>query len=212
MKVMITTALPLVLIVSGLVYFTSQEGFIDPFTAYIHDQNIYVSYGAYILLLIISVVIAPVTIAPLIPLVTVVFGPLLTTLLTIFGWTTGSAIAFLLARYAGRPLLEKFISFKKIDELLKKLPAHSQFVSVILLHVVLPSELVSYTFGLTKSLSFTKYFVATLVGTSWSAFAISYGSTALLEGDIYQLAQIVGVSIVIFSIAWYLLRRTKKSK
>lgn len=204
--------LVLALFFCGSFYLATDAGLMSRITLYLNDQNIFVGYGAYVALLILSVVIVPITVTPLIPLASTIFGPLLTSILTIVGWTFGSSLAFLIAQHAGRPLLERLISFKKIDSLVSRLPEKSQFVTVALLHVVLPSEVVSYTFGLTKSLSFVKYFAATLVGTSWSAIAFSFGSAALLNGDVTLVLQIIGLSIVIFAIAWYLLRHSKKSK
>ena len=77
-------------------------------------------YAAYVLSLIIAIVAMPVTVMPLIPMATMVFGPFTTAILSIIGWTLGGLLAFLVARHLGRPVIERFASLEKVDNLAKK--------------------------------------------------------------------------------------------
>lgn len=175
---------------------------------YISGMNI-LSYIAYVLILVAAVVLMPLTVMPLIPLAASVLGPFATAILSIFGWTIGAMIAFLIARHLGRPILEKFTSLEKLDALLELFPKDTRFLFIVLLRLTLPVDLVSYALGLTKSLGFIEYSLATFVGVIWFSFAFAYLGDALLTGNTPLLIELGGLSLVIFLIGWYLLKRSQ---
>ena len=73
----------------------------------------------YVLIVIISIVVAPVSAFPLIPVAANLWGWVFGAVLNIIGWTIGSMIAFILARKYGVPLISKFIPMKRINNLVK---------------------------------------------------------------------------------------------
>lgn len=166
-----------------------------------------VSYLAYTAILIAAVVFMPLTVMPLIPLATSIIGPLPTAILSVIGWTVGAMIAFLIARHLGRPILEKFVPLQKLDAIVDYFPDKAQFIFVVLLRLTLPVDLVSYALGLTKSLGFIEYSVATFIGVIWFSFAFAYLGEALLSGNMPLLIELGGLSLVIFVAGWYLLKR-----
>jgi len=170
------------------------------------------SYVAFVLILILAVVAMPLTVMPLIPIATAALGPLPTALLSVVGWTIGGSIAFLIARHLGRPLLVRYVSLEKLTAIEDKIPAESHFWVVVLLRLTLPVDLISYGLGLTKSLSFSSYFVGTLVGVSWFSFAFAYIGEALFTGNRLLLLEFVLPSLGIFLIAWYILKLKQRDK
>jgi uncharacterized membrane protein YdjX (TVP38/TMEM64 family) len=60
--------------------------------------------GAYVVLTLFAVVVAPVSTLPLLPLASVMWGWVMAGILSVAGWTIGGQIAFLLARRYGKPL------------------------------------------------------------------------------------------------------------
>ena len=62
---------------------------------------------AYVLILVSAVVFTPMSVMPVIPIVTSVFGALETVLLSVTEWAPGAGVAFLISRHLGRPILEK---------------------------------------------------------------------------------------------------------
>lgn len=66
-------------------------------------NNLILGGAVFIFLMIISTVIPPITVFPVIPFVAVLLGPFTTTVYSVIGWTIGSMISFLIARYCGRP-------------------------------------------------------------------------------------------------------------
>ncbi len=180
------------------------------FKTYISGMDI-VSYVTYVLLLIVAVVLMPLTVMPLIPLAASILGPFMTAILSILGWTLGAMIAFLISRHLGRPVLKKFISLQKLDDLLEIFPDRTRFLFVVILRLTLPVDIVSYALGLTKSLGFIEYSLATFLGVIWFSFAFAYLGEALLTGNMPLLIELGGASLVIFLIGWYLLRQSRNN-
>jgi len=170
------------------------------------------SYLMYVLILTAAVVFMPLAVMPVIPLAAALFGPFMTAVLSIIGWSLGAAIAFLLARRLGRPLLQKYLPLEKLDQTLALFPPNTHFWFIIILRMTLPVDLVSYALGLTKSLSFTSYIVATIIGVSWFSFAFAYMGDAFFKGDLIVLFEIALASLAIFGIGWYILRAKRSDK
>ena len=181
---------------------------ISALTDMIDGMNM-VSYSMYVLLLTTAIVLMPVTVMPLIPLASSVMGPFATALLSIVGWTLGAVIAFLLARYLGRPILSRFISLKKIDEIAERFPQNTRFLIIVLLRLTLPVDIVSYALGLSTRIGLFEYTLATIVGVTWFSFAFAYLGEALLTGNMPLLIELGGASVLIFIGGWYLLKRSK---
>lgn len=212
MKRLLVLVLPGVLFAFVALLLFQQDAFMDAATRFIKGDHLLISYIAFVLLLTIAVVCMPFTILPLVPLAASVFGPFVTSLLSIVGWTLGSIIAFLIARYLGRPFLQRFVSLDKLDEFVEMIPENAHFFFIVLLRLCLPIDLMSYALGLTKSLGFVQYSAATFVGVLWTSFSLPYLGTAILNGNMKVMLGLATVSLVIFVLGWYLLNRIKKSK
>lgn len=169
-----------------------------------------VSYISYVLMLTLAIVLMPLTVMPLIPVASAVMGPFATALLSIVGWTLGGVLAFLIARYVGRPALERFVNLGTLDELTARIPQNSRFMVIVLLRLTLPVDIVSYAIGFTSSVSLLEYTLATLVGVTWFSFAFAYLGDALLTGNKPLLIELTGASLFIFFGAWLWLRRTHR--
>lgn len=169
-----------------------------------------VSYISYVLMLTLAIVLMPLTVMPLIPVASAVMGPFATALLSIVGWTLGGVLAFLIARYVGRPALERFVNLGTLDELTARIPQNSRFMVIVLLRLTLPVDIVSYAIGFTSSVSLLEYTLATLVGVTWFSFAFAYLGDALLTGNKPLLIELTGASLLIFFGAWLWLRRTHR--
>lgn len=189
----------------------THSSFITYLTSQLENYGL-ASYFAFVAILTVAVVLMPVTVMPLIPVAASVLGPLPTALLSIVGWTLGGSIAFLLARYLGRPVLTRFISFAAIDRIEAKIPPQSHFWMVVLLRLTLPVDVASYALGLTKSLSFASYFAATVVGVSWFSFAFAYMGDAFFTGNKIVLLELVLISLGVFVFAWYILKQQRRDK
>ena len=171
-----------------------------------------VFYGALIFTVLeaVSIVFAPVTTIFLIPVAADIFGPLLTALLSVLGWTVGSVIAFGIARRFGRPVLEKIVEPKKLERYRNYISPDTEFMTVLLLRVMLPVDVVSYAVGLFTVMRFRKYLLATVIGITPFSFIYSYGGGAFLMGE-YRLSILIFLASAVFLWgAWLIFRRMKK--
>ncbi|KKT88026.1 MAG: hypothetical protein UW87_C0019G0008 [Candidatus Moranbacteria bacterium GW2011_GWC2_45_10] len=156
-------------------------------------------YGAFIftVLEIVSIVVAPISTIFLIPVAANIFGPLLTALLSVLGWTLGSVIAFGIARRFGRPVLERIVEPEKLEKYRNYISPDAEFLTVLLLRVMFPVDVVSYAVGLFTVMRFRKYLLATVIGITPFSFIYSYGGDAILMGD-YRFFSFIALGSAVF--------------
>jgi len=154
---------------------------------------------AFISLAFLVVVVAPLTIIPLIPVASVVFGPFWAGLYTIIGWFLGSIVDFIIARKFGKPVLKKFVSLKTVEKYENYIPQKMEFWWVVLLRAIVQVDILSYALGLFSRISLWKFSLATLIGMTPMAFVISYAGEALLEREFKTFVILVIVFAVIFT-------------
>lgn len=158
-------------------------------------------YLTFVLITAISIVIAPIGSIFLIPIAVHVWGPFLTALLSIIGWTIGSVAAFVISRKYGKSIVGKFVSLEKLEKMEHAMPKSHLFLSVILLRMVLPVDVLSYAIGLFSTMRLKQFLLATIVGVAPFGFFISYAVTKTI---VYQLAAfgvfglftLIGITIV----------------
>ena len=147
--------------------------YIDQISGYITDHS---AWGPviYILCATFAIVVAPVSATPLIPIASSMWGPLLAALYSILSWTVGAVIAFWLARTYGFSRVGKIVSLKKVQEYARHIPRRNLFLSVVLLRLILPVDVLSYALGLFSEMKLWRYTLATLIGITPFAFVFSY--------------------------------------
>lgn len=130
--------------------------------------------AGYVAIAVLATVVAPFTALPLMPLAAALWGPLITALLTIAGWTLGSVLAFLLARTYGRPLVERVIPLERAEALSERLVGADPFWRLVLLRVVVPVDILSYAVGLFVPMPLGRYTLATILGITPFALIFAY--------------------------------------
>lgn len=155
----------------GAAYFAKRYGYVLQEMAILKG---FIGIFFYVMIAIVAVVVAPVSTFPLLPLAVSMWGSFFAALFSIIGWSTGAAIAFGLARRFGRPFIAKIVSLEKIQRIEKLIPERNIFVSIILLRMALPVDVLSYALGLFSSVPFRLYVLATIIGVSPFAFIFSY--------------------------------------
>lgn len=175
-------------------------------TSLIHGQEL-ISYVIFVLLLAAATVFVPITAMPLIPMVAPVFGPFATGILSICGWTLGASIAFGLSRLFGRPLLGYLVPLDRLDEAVAQIPSETRFATMVLIRMTLPIDVMSYALGLSRSISFWSYFVATVIGVTWFSFVFSYMGSALFAHDREVMILLSVSAVVLFVACWAILIR-----
>lgn len=163
---------------------------------------------AYISILIISIVVAPVSALPLLPVASQLWGWFLAGIFGVIGWTIGGLIAFEIARHYGVPLVKKFIPLEDLYALENKIPSENFFWSVVLLRMLVPVDVLSYALGLFSKISRRDFILTTLIGVTPFAFAWAYlGSLPIY----YQIVGL-GLALMILLTGWLVTLIIKKLK
>lgn len=207
-KICTIAALTVFLVVSF--YFSYDTHFLTGFRSYIADNSIQSGF-IFVTFLIISTVFGPVTILPLLPAFSALFGPFLTAIYSIIGWTIGAIIAFWIARYLGKPVLRHFISLEKLEHYERFIPQKTEFWFLVLVRAVLPVDMSSYAIGLLSAVSFRDYTLATLIGIAPFSFVFAYIGPAVINRDITHIVLIVVASLIILGFGYIVIRRRKTS-
>ena len=159
----------------------------------------------YVLIVIISIVLAPVSSVPLLPIASLTWGWFIAGVLSIIGWVIGAVFAFILSRKYGVPLVSRFIPFKKINEFERKFPKENLFWSIVFLRMAMPVDVLSYILGLFTCIKFRTYFFATIIGVTPFGFVLAYLGTLSLY---YQLIFFI-VSMTILLMGYYIKNKGK---
>ena len=141
----------------------------------------------YTVILSISVVLSPFTIAPAVPFVAKVLGPSATFILTIIGWTIGSSVAFLLARYGGRFPVSKVYPIKRLEKNEYNLSRSPRWLRLLQTRFFAAQDYFSYYLGLSSDISYVRFLIISLLGSIPAAFIFSYSADAIADNDIYTL-------------------------
>lgn len=167
----------------------------------------------FILMKASTVVIAPLSGAPLYPIVGAFFGFWPGYLYVVIGDFLGYTIAFWLARKFGYPLVNKFISAKEtglLARIVKHVGTTKGFFHMCLTCGALP-ELVSYGAGLSK-LPYPIFIGILLpLASAASAVFVFFGSTLSAENSISMALIMPVVAMVVMGIGgWFFLKGLKE--
>jgi uncharacterized membrane protein YdjX (TVP38/TMEM64 family) len=179
---------------------------LDFFEGYIEDD--FLGMLIYTLIIVVSIILAPINEVVLIPLATALWGWFAAALLTLLGWMIGSSIAFILAREYGVLLVRKLFPMKKIYQYQEFIAKENTFLGIILLRVIIPFDVVSYAIGIFTRIRFVPYFFATLIGFLPLAFVLAYIGTL----PVYM--QVLGfiIFLLIVAIEYFSIKRYQTSK
>jgi uncharacterized membrane protein YdjX (TVP38/TMEM64 family) len=136
---------------------------------------------AYMFLMALAVVVSPIPSLPLDMAAGAFFGPILGTLYSVVGALAGAVVSFLLARFLGRELIERFlgghINFctRCSDRILTKIVFLSRLIPVVSFDVV------SYGAGLTN-MSLGRFALSTFLGMIPLTFLYNYSGSVLVFG------------------------------
>src|SRR4051812_29735933 len=151
----------------------------------------------YIGLNILDAVMAPGATLPLIPIAVRAWGRVPAALITTIGWTTGSLVAFHIARQWGSPIVKKLTSMERVKRLRPYIPLHP-FWSVVLLRLVVPMDVISYVLGLFTEMTWASYALATALGLTPSAFILAYIGKTPRAYDIIMFG--IGGAVIVWII------------
>lgn len=172
------------------------------------EKNYTLGLVIFTLVDILSIVIAPVTSIPLIPLASNTYGVLVTAIFYSIGGIIGSIIAFWIGRTYGKGIVKKIVSIEEAEEVSEAINKKNLFFSLILMRIIVPADVLSYALGIFTRVGYGIYISTLIIGTIPGAFYFSYiGSLPWF----YQIfGWIAGIIVLVF-ILW-LTFRTRKQK
>jgi uncharacterized membrane protein YdjX (TVP38/TMEM64 family) len=125
-----------------------------------------------------------------------VYGPLLGTLLSTIGLTIGSCAAFAIARFFGRPLVEKFVpepALKRFGYLLHQKGAFLAFLLFLIPGI--PKDSLCYILGLGQ-LSTLEFIAIGGVGRLFGTILLSFGGNFIRLDQYGRFFTLLGVAAV----------------
>lgn len=140
--------------------------------------------GIFLGVLIIITMFPFISSLPLLPVAGAVWGFFLGGIYATAGWWFGGLLAFMVARKWGRPILEKYISFGKLDSWEEQVPNDINFWGIVFARIILPPGIPSYVVGLMEHISFTQFALASLVGGIPISFLLVGLGSAVASGSI----------------------------
>ena len=170
-----------------------------------------IAVPVFVVILILSTVLAPLSSLPLVPLASAVYGWFPTFLYSVVGWGIGALLAFLIARQWGRPLLSKIVSIERLTKYEHRIPHNTEFFLVVLLRMVIPVDLLSYALGLLSDITISRYTLATVIGIMPFAFIFSYFGSALAERNYYEIVLTSVAGAILFGLVSYFVYRLRKN-
>jgi len=203
-KTKLNIAITLALVILSFIivsYFVEQN--IDSLGKLIRENY---ALGLFIFTLadILSVVIAPITSLPLIPIASNTYGVLITTIFFSIGGIVGSLIAFWIGRKYGKNLVKKIISIDEAEEVSEAINKKNLFFSLIVLRIVVPADVLSYALGIFTNVKYGMYVLTLIIGIIPGAFYFAYIGSLPWE---YQIFGWVAGIIVLVSILWGTFRK-----
>lgn len=150
----------------------------------------------YIFLNVLAIVVAPITVIPLIVIVAGIWGWVVAGFVTWIAWVLGSMIAFLIARRLGVPVARKFISLDELYKFEERFSFIGSFWGVVFLRMVIPVEILSYGLGLFSRIGFWKYIFASALGFLPIVFLFGYfGVIPFVYQIILGLCILIGILV-----------------
>lgn len=143
-------------------------------------------------LMAVAIVASPVPSAPIAIASGAAYGHFFGTLLVVIGAELGALIAFLLARYLGRDLIENWFGDRISIGLLGSQNALMALVFGSRLLPFVSFDLISYAAGLSV-LHFWRFAIATLAGIVPASFLLAHLGTQAMNGDAKTAAWTAGI-------------------
>lgn len=137
-----------------------------------------------------------------------IYGTFLGTLLSIFGITLGSIIAYLISRILGKPLLVRMISKRKFEFFKNVLNFKNINLLVFFLYLIpgIPKDILAYICGISR-INLKDFTIYSTLGRLPGIIISSYFGSKIYSGDKLMLIFISAAMILLFTIGF--LKREK---
>lgn len=164
----------------------------------------------FILLSMLSAMLAFFSTALLIPITVTAWGKTMTLLLLWSGWFLGGAVSFAIGRFLGRPAVSHFIDAERLDRYEREIKQLVGFPQLLLLQLALPSEIPGYVTGM-LGFRARRYFLALAIGELPFAAGAVFLGESFLHGNLATMILVGAAGIAVtWTAATVLYRRREK--
>lgn len=108
-----------------------------------------------------SVLLGPLSSAPVVPVAIVLWGKFMTLFLMLIGWVAGAVVSYTIGKHAGYPIVTRLLTKKRVDEWMRRVSREATFFLALMFRLALPAE-TGYVFGLIRY-TFWKFLLITLI-------------------------------------------------
>ena len=169
-----------------------------PISDLVHSGGFFSVTGFIALTAIFVIFVIPLDIVFLIPIGASVWGPIPTALMSITGWTIGSAIAFLIARKLGVGVIEMLIGLDRVRAIESRIPKNNLFWGVVALRMLVSVDILSYALGLFSAVELPTYILATMIGVTPFGFYFAFSGALPFWYQFAAIAAAVGMAMFTF--------------
>lgn len=173
----------------------------------------YLGIGLFIGVLALITVFPVASSFPLLPIAGFVWGLFMGSVFATLGWWFGGLIAFAIARFFRRPVLERYLSVRKLDAWEDQIPDDISFRGIIFARILLPPGIPSYMVGLMRHISASRFALASLIGGIPMAFLlVGLGDAMAGSSPVRFVAYSLGIVVLLVGSYLGLWRSWKKEK
>ena len=205
-------ALVLVLLVIALAIIASQDALHDALLGALATverviaQHPVAGAGLFILLAVLSAMLAFVSSALLVPAAVYVFGTTVTAILLWIGWIIGGVCAYAIGRYLGQPVVARLMSRNTLERYQHHLSKRAPFGLVLLFQLAVPSEIPGYVLGL-ANYPLPRFLLALGVAELPYVLGTVFLGAGFLQRRVTLLVSVGAASILLSVLAWRALQR-----
>lgn len=150
---------------------------------------------AFVLLAMISAMVAFFSSALVAPVAIYAWGQVVTFILLWLGWLLGGIVSFCIGRFLGRSFVGMLVNEEKIQGWEHELGTRARFSHILIFQAAVPSEIPGYLLGILRY-SFPMYLAALALTELPYAIATVYLGESFLEGE-STVFVILGFAVVI---------------
>ncbi|MGE0312974.1 MAG: VTT domain-containing protein [Lautropia sp.] len=152
-----------------------------------------------------AVLMPMITNLPLMPFAVLAWGPWWSALILLLGWVAGAAVSFALGRHVRDRILRHFPSVRRHAGIDRLIDAQHRMVSLIMLRMTFPVDVLSYALGLfSPGTTLLENVVSTAIGAA--PFAIGFTLFPALSGGVQWAVFAVSLLAFVAYASWVLRR------
>lgn len=171
------------------------------------SQSPLLGMTVFVLLAIISAMVAFFSSAVLAPVAISAWGPGACLALLWLGWTLGGIVAFCIGRFLGRSVTSAIIGEDKVTYWENQVRERTRFVHILLFQAFVPSEIPGYVLGILRY-RFVLYLMALGITELPYAIATVYLGESFLEGESTTFI-LLGIGVIIVAVFLWMRARPR---